>query len=725
MSLSNVTITANNKMSEIRKIRSDKATHIISSSLSWLFSLVFIGLIAFIIYASIPGFKAYGLKNILFTSTFDLSKNQASIWLPLCVTILTAGIAILIAGPIGVKSAIFIKFRVPAKFKKPLRVAIELLADIPSVIFGLFASEALGNIVGAIFGAEASYSIITASLMLTFMILPTIVSLSLNALDGLDNTLLNCAMALGNTKTRAIYKVCKRDCRNGITVGIIIAISRAIGETMAISMILQSQLYNNTFNAGFWSVLTSGLRSLGALISANMFAEGGGPALQGLLFAFGIVMFIFVIILNAIAMRLTKKKIQKKYSWANNIINSIGNFFAFIPNGIKTGREKLTYHSKIDPKNLSKYIVTRTKNNKFIKIYDWWKIFWEYFSIILTLVFLVWIIGDVLINGGISLSTQYSSVFSFVKDTTGQAFINTLLIIVIAIGIGFPLSLLIAIYINEFAKEGRLKRILLFFIDSLGATPSILFGMFGLIFFIQTLGITNQGTAGKSLIAGTLTILIVILPTFIRTIQQALQSVPIEWRENSYALGAGKWETICKIVLPAAFQGIMTSVVLSIGRILAETAPLYLTSGLASSSSINLGSEGQTLTTRIYAQIYESNIDKAFSIMYECAFITMILVLLIILVVHVLIPWYFRHKQKKEEDRYTAIKNINMRKNQELENKNNSIKLIDSKTNKIILHKAFFNLILKIPFNWIKNKNYNLRRYVVNIKTRRLKYGHW
>lgn len=106
----------------------------------------------------------------------------------------------------------------------------------------------------------------------------------------------------------------------------------------------------------------------------------------------------------------------------------------------------------------------------------------------------------------------------------------------------------------------------------------------------------------------------------------------------------------------------MTSVVLSIGRILAETAPLYLTSGLASSSSINLGAEGQTLTTRIYAQIYEANIDKAFSIMYECAFITMILVFIIILIVHVLIPWYYRHKQKRDEDRYEAIKNINMRK---------------------------------------------------------------
>jgi phosphate transport system permease protein len=249
--------------------------------------------------------------------------------------------------------------------------------------------------------------------------------------------------------------------------------------------------------------------------------------------------------------------------------------------------------------------------------------------------------------GGVAITQSTQTIFSFVNNSTGQAFMNTLLIIIIAIGVGLPLSLMIAIYLNEFAKEGKIKKTLLFFIDSLGATPSILFGMFGLIFFIQTVGLSAGGTAGKSIIAGSLTILIVILPVFIRTIQQALQSIPKELRTNSYALGAGKWETIKKIVLPAAKQGITTAVVLSIGRILAETAPLYLTSGLASSSSISLMNPGQTLTTRIYAQIYTANVHDGTSIMYECAFVTLILVLLIILMVHVAIPAYYNHKRRK------------------------------------------------------------------------------
>ena len=131
------------------------------------------------------------------------------------------------------------------------KILFELLAAAPSVIFGLFASEMLGFVLAKIFQINNSYNIIAASFMLAIMILPTIISLTLNNLNGIDHSLLTSAMVLGNSKTRAIYKVCKKECKNGITTTILIAISRAIGETMAISMILQSQMYNNVFNSGF------------------------------------------------------------------------------------------------------------------------------------------------------------------------------------------------------------------------------------------------------------------------------------------------------------------------------------------------------------------------------------------------------------------------------------------------------------------------------------------
>ncbi|MDR3257817.1 MAG: phosphate ABC transporter permease PstA [Mycoplasmataceae bacterium] len=638
-----------------KKQNADRTSKIVSMSLSWLFSLVFFLLIVFIVYASVPGFKAYGWS--ILGGTFDMATGKASVWLPLCITIMISLLAIVIAGPVGIKTAMFIKYRLPVKYQKVVRIAIELLADIPSVIFGLFASEMLGVVLKYIFHMSTSYNLITTGFMLTFMVLPTIVSLSLNALDGVDATLITASMVLGNTKTRSIYKVCKKDARNGITVGIIIALARAIGETMAVSMILQSQGYNPIFDQGFWAVATSGLRSLGSLIAANMFAEGGGPALQSLLFAFGLFMFIFVMILNGVAMYATKKKKKSKWAWWNKMEKGVAAFILFIPTQFKMLWEKITYHSKVNKNaNLSKYLSTRMQRNKFIHVYTGYKMFWEIVSVVITLGFLAWILIDIIGFGSVALASDSQTVFSFVNNSTGQAFVNTLLIIIIAIGIGLPLSLMIAIYLNEFSKDGKIKKTLLFFVDSLGATPSILFGMFGLIFFLQTMGMSAGGSAGKSIIAGALTILIVILPTFIRTIQQALQSIPKELRTNSYALGAGKWETIRKIVLPAARQGITTAVILSIGRILAETAPLYLTSGLSSSSSISLINPGQTLTTRIYAQIYTANVTQGTNIMYECAFVTMILVLLIILLVHVVIPAYYNYKRRKIRKEYDELK---------------------------------------------------------------------
>lgn len=635
----------------------DNFTKFFTCGLSWTFSLIFVSLIGFIIYLSIPGFQEYGITNILFTGDFDLNNNKASIWFPLCITIITTTIAVLFAAPIGIKSAIFIKYRIPLRFKKTAKIIIELLAGAPSVIFGLFASQILGQVIGRIFGSNSSYTILTAAFMLTFMLLPTICSLSLNAFDSIDSGLLNSAIVLGNSKTRAIYKVCKKECKNKLTVAIVMAISRAIGETMAVGMVLQSQQYVNAFDSGFWGILNSGLRTLGAFISANMFSESVTPAFQGLLFAFGLFLFIIVICLNIFVLKISNKKSSKNYIWLS-ISSYVGNFFGTIKKIFTKNWERLSYKSEVSQKDISKYISERLDQNKFANFYSWIKIVLEWISFIITSLFIVTFFGNILIVGLQSIFSQNSTIFSIDKNTTGQAFINTILIIVVAIGLGLPLSLAIAIFINEFAREGKMKKTILFFIDSLGATPSIIFGMFGMIFFLQILGLSADGSSGKSLIAGSLTILIVILPTFIRIIQQALESIPNELRVNSLALGAGRWETIRKIILPMAYQQIMASVVLSIGRILAETAPLFLTSGLSSSATISLSTEGQTLTTRIYAQIFEPNIAKGNSIMYECAFVTILLVLIIILLVYVIFPWHKKWKQKREQEKFDSSNRV-------------------------------------------------------------------
>lgn len=163
----------------------------------------------------------------------------------------------------------------------------------------------------------------------------------------------------------------------------------------------------------------------------------------------------------------------------------------------------------------------------------------------------------------------------------------TIVLVLLTILISLPISLATALYLSEYAKNKKSGSVIKFFLDSLGGTPSILFGMFGIIFFRQVL---NIGNGGFSLMAGALTMVIVIIPTFTRSIEQVLARIPDDLRMASYSLGASKFETIRKIIIPQALPGIITGVILSAGRVIAETAPVYLTIGML--GSVNLSVDG-------------------------------------------------------------------------------------------------------------------------------------
>lgn len=644
------------------KIKSDKVWKIISSLFAWFFSFIFIGLIIFIIIQSIPGFKAYGIDQILFSNEFNLAntKSGASVWFPLAITLLVSGGAVLFATPIAIKTATFIKFRIKnKKFQKFLKIAILTLAGIPSVVFGLFAIQALGPVLSTIFNIGSAQNIITSCIMLGFIVLPTIISLTLNTYDGIDMRLIENGIGMGSSYTRSIYKIFKKEARGGIIIAVIIALGRAIGETMAISMILSDQGYQNVFDAGFIEVLKSALRPLGAVISANMFAENGGDDLKGLLYVFGIILFVFIMVLNGIVVYLTRKKKKKNYKWFIKFEKKLDQIVFFIPNQFAKLYEKITFKSKneLTLDNLNFFVTERIQTRKGKRLYTVNKIFWEVLAFSIAFSLLGWISLDIIINGIKAATLVDSSLFLYTKNTTGQATINTLIIICLSILIGLPISLFTAIFLNEYAKNKWPKKLLLFFIDSFGSTPSIIFAMFGLVMFVEVFGFTSMGSIGKSLLAGALTITLVILPTFTRAIQQALQSVPMAIRENAFGMGNSKWETIRKLVLPQAKKGIITSVVLTIGRIVSETAPLYLTAGLSSSKHIAILNPGQTLTTRIYAQLYENNAIAAKNVMYEAAFVTLWLVVALIIIAHVLIP-YFELIQADFKKKFVLLKNI-------------------------------------------------------------------
>jgi phosphate transport system permease protein len=186
--------------------------------------------------------------------------------------------------------------------------------------------------------------------------------------------------------------------------------------------------------------------------------------------------------------------------------------------------------------------------------------------------------------------------------------------------VALPIGIFGAIYLTEYAKPGRVVNSIRFAAETLAGIPSIVFGLFGMAFFVVALNFQI------SLISGSLTVAIILLPVIIRSTEEALKTVPMSFREGSLALGATKLQTIFKVVLPCAVPGIATAVLLSIGRVVGESAALLLTAGTASQIPSTLFSPGSTLTVQAYyVAKEEGNIELA------CAIGIVIIVIVIVL----------------------------------------------------------------------------------------------
>ena len=543
----------------------------------------------FLIVKSVPALHKIGFFDFLFGSEWSPDK-EATFDKPLTgsygVAKMIAGTlaatlgAIITGGITGYFTAVFLAFYCPKRIKKFLCAAINLLAGIPSVVYGFFGISFVLPLLANI-APNGGDGLMATSIILGIMILPTVVSLSRTALEAVPKSYYEGSVSLGANHNRTVFSVMSPAAKSGIFASLILGIGRALGETMAVVMVAGNSV-------AFPKDLFTSFR----VLTANIVLEMGyaGEVQTGALIASGVVLLVFVLITNLafglISGKIVVKAVNKgtsvqsadgKISKSAGITLSqrIKNFFA--PVGSFLG--KVAYKLHLGDVKAALAIICG----------------------VLSASSLVLVIGFIMVKGVPELIKDPAILyrkyeFGMQDVTIYPAIITTLETVTLSLLISVPIGIMTAIFLNEYANQGNVFiKIIRSSIDVLAGVPSIVFGLFGMIVFVPAFG------GSGSLIAGTLTISMMLLPVIVRSTEESLKTVPDSLRESSLALGAGKVRTIFKIVLPSALPGILSAVILSAGRVISESAPFIYTMGsVIRGIPKNLTDGGTTLAVALY-----------------------------------------------------------------------------------------------------------------------------
>lgn len=591
--------------------RSDQLMKFVLLAVSSLAVLIVLLIILFTISSSWTSLTENGILDFLFGDIWRPGTGEYGA-LPLITgTILVTVGAMVFAVPVGLACAIYISEIAPAKSRNILKPLVELFSAIPSVVYGFIGMMVLVPILKGLFPDQQlfSNSWLAASLILGIMAMPTIISVSEDAIHSVPQSYREASMAMGATKWETIMKVVVPAAISGISAAIILGVGRAIGETMAVLMLTGN---SPLIPEPLWNIFSL-ISTLTGTIALQLPESVAGSLTQSSLFELGVILMVMVLIIN-IAARYVIKRTNRK----------LGN-----TDPTKSLFYRMTGKTSIIPTPMSDKL-TEQKGH-IITAFMYVLVFvgvWMFASLLTSdvislvaavvvvavlfaiqkmfsninstqrqsfcfggltvvmgfvLLILVVIIGYILINGLPVIDWEFLTTGPDAGGRSGGIFpsiVGSLELIAGTALIAFPLGILTGIYLNEYARDTPYTRVIREAIDLLNGTPSIVFGMFGMIVFVRYCGF------GYSLLAGWITLAFMILPVIIRTTEEALKSVPPELREASRAMGATKWKTIYKVVIPAAMGGIVTGTILSIGRAAGETAPIMLTAAVISQPNL-------------------------------------------------------------------------------------------------------------------------------------------
>ena len=571
------------------------STYIKEKALQWIFfACAFLAVVTVILifvfttYSALPVFTDIGLADF-FSFTWAPSEGHYGILSLLAGSGLVTVGALAMGVPLGVGTAVYLVEIASKRVRKLISPAVDLLAGIPSIIYGFFGMIIIRPFIAQLTGG-LGFGALTAWFVLAIMIVPTITTLTIDALNSIPMGIREASYAMGATKWQTIYKVVLPAAKLGIVDAIVLGMGRAIGETMAVLMVVGNAPVIPDSIASPISTLTS-------QIALDMSYSSGLH--RSALFGMGVVLFIISATLVGIVRLISKKKRGQAMSDSVDTTVDTTSSRERIKRALSHGKK-----GRIN-KDLSNKIMLGV---------------FRAAAYITTLV-LVAIIVYVVINGLPHISLDF--IFGWPQGVNAEGgiwptIVSTVYVTALAMLICTPIAVLAAVYLAEYAKQGKVVELIRYAADALASVPSIVMGLFGYALFVEAMGL------GLSMVSAALALALLMLPIVMRTTEEAIRAVPRYIRWGAYGLGATKWQVVSKIVLPSAFGRIATGIVLAIGRAIGETAVVLYTMGQAINLPISPLDSGRPMTVHLYLLANDGiNMNAA----YGTALLLMVIIL--------------------------------------------------------------------------------------------------
>jgi phosphate transport system permease protein len=532
------------------RVTADGLFRLLCRSAAVLVLVLAAGLVTVLLVESWPFLRAAG-PGFLVDTVWDRQGRFGA--LPFVFgTLATSFLAMLIAVPLGVGCAAYLAEIAPGWLRRAGSFLIELLAAIPSVVYGFWGLCFLAPAVQAFFDAvggpnTGGTGILAASLILAIMVVPYIAAVGYDACRAVPQSQREGALALGATRWQTIRTVVLPYARPGVVAACFLALGRALGETMAVTMLIG----NDAVLPHGWDWFRFPFR-LGhsiASVIANELNEADSDLYRSALVALGLVLFLVTVLVNSLARLLIRR----------------------------VGRPvRRTGDTRHETRERPVWLVSRPR---------WARLIDRVMSVtlagclglVLGLLFLI--LGYIVFRGLGSLNWDFFTKLPAPPRPTGESGVSgggmahalggSALLVSLATLFAVPVGILAAVYLAEY-RGGALGGSVRFVGELLGGVPSIVLGIYA---YALLVGPTRTFSAW----AGAFALAVMMIPIVLRSAEEAMKLVPQGLRDASYALGAGQWQTVLRVRLPAALSAVITGVFLAVGRIAGETAPLLLT----------------------------------------------------------------------------------------------------------------------------------------------------